>query len=616
MRNLVAVYEGAGFEEELGAAKMKSLKKRSQSLRRLQMGRLRYQGEFKGSRMRSLIVALVALSLALMTPVPSRAETIIPSRDDFFFRPYPIEGETSTADARFDDASNSFILTEAKTYYSNVRNMMKLGYPICAKNYAVSFEANLGTVLTGGAGITVENYFDEALTDFMVSSELDTYQDMVSDPNGSVFEPNNNHIDIVSLLGTLGASPWTPRMHAAVAKMPYPFRLAGAGWVKYQLVNNHGAITVILRDAAGNLIAQTSAQAEYRENAPFWLAFTGSTRSGSKYVNLQRVRNIKVDVLESCDLPEQPTLSRMAALAVVDPDNALETCPIDEAQLTEFMGRLKGLHDARSVNEETFAEIMSTVQAKTSFCTGLNACRADLDSSAKTSYENGLRDGAASVDLEAACYDKSLSARQDGYNKGYEQGQADIYFTAYSEGTREGVRIGYEQGKNDGFAAGRDEGYYTGSAEGFKQGREVGYQEGDLAGYDRGLTIGFTDGRALGFELGQVDGFNSGYAAGQASGYSSGFTDGVSSVPACPISDNSGVSASPATLPVEKAQELVKLTCSCATSKTSGRYVSCVTKASNALLQGGFIVKEVRDELHANAVKANCSKVNAKVVKK
>lgn len=371
---------------------------------------------------------LVGIAVLAISSVATAQETIIPTPEQFQFVPEPNAPASLafTGDAHYDSATGEYVLAVDRFLSNqNIRAFMKGDFQFCANKYTVSYEAFNGSRLTGGGDIRAGVYYGSNISDPQVIAEIDTFEDgypckTCTKLPWSAWEPNNNHIAIESAISNLGGG--------TNSLLTSPFKLISGDWQKVEIHYNHGDVAMNLDSGANSI--RLRGKAEYRANTPAYLAISASTRMAwTNAANLLKIRNIKIEVLESC----ASSKTAIEALAELDTENVLNSCPISSEALGIISDGLSAYRSTGLINSSTHEEALNLLSNKLNFCNGSSVCKADLTSQLDAEYQKGFQAGVGSIDQDAI--------RKEGFDSGVASVPVDtIKSGAYNQG--------FDAGKN------------------------------------------------------------------------------------------------------------------------------------------------------------------------
>lgn len=387
--------------------------------------------------MRFLYSIIWGLGLVFASSVCAQ-EVIHLTDGDFEFTPEPNAPSSLifSPEARYVPEANEFIFTEDKFYGNkNVRAFLRAKNPVCFKDAIISYEAYMGDRASGGGDIILWTTYRQDLKDPVAIAELDTFEDGYACPTCTKFnwpwEINNLHTAIETKLpnGTFGTA----------AVQTVPFQLIDNKWKKIEFRNNKGSVDFRIDNGTDSPFF-ISAKAEYRENASTWISFAGSTRmEWTNAANLQKIRNIKITILEGCD-----SLSATQALDLCDPNQESNSCPLAIELMTSIENSLGDLRNTGQITSTVYNQAIGVLESRAYYCEGKKNCdfidvdalkKASFDEGHSVGYSSGYSTGKNSVDTEAI--------KLSSYNTGFTDGVASV-------DTSEAEQRGYDRGFYEG----------------------------------------------------------------------------------------------------------------------------------------------------------------------
>lgn len=382
-------------------------------------------------------------------------------------------GDFQTAgDANFVASPSHYQLTDNDQYEQGI---LKSNFKICAKEYRLTFQADLGAIVgeAGGSGISIIEYdLDNTI---LTHTQLDTQFNHCSGEICSWFpkEIDGNHISIDTDLAPPEGVPNIGSLYTySVGSVP--FDLTGVGWLNVSYHYNQGTLVATVSNGVEQF--EVLAEATDRLDREVTLELWGYTNSVA--TNVHSVRDFQIEIIQPCEDPVETALQQACPEYELEP-----VCPLEcvRATLHGLWEEGKILYDAYdSVMEECLRSSLSAEEFQRGYTQGVTAGQtlgyqegytighaagvaegiASIDQEAlvQAGYQNGFQDGIASVDTEAihaAGYDEGLEAGkasidqvaliQEGYEEGFSAGAASVDV--------EQIRIfGYEEGYQAGVA--------------------------------------------------------------------------------------------------------------------------------------------------------------------
>lgn len=399
----------------------------------------------------STFTILVASSLLLSSfseaQFAAAQELIIPTPDQFKFVPEPNAPPSLafTGDAHYDPVTDEYILAIDRLLPTkNIRAFMQGNFSFCSPRYNLSFEFFNGSRLSGGGDIRAGVYYSPNISDPQFIAEIDNWMDGVTCPGcaqipGTRCEPDNNHIAI------------EPQPEDSCNVLTSPYNLITGDWQKAVIQYDRGETLMIVNNKGNRIVLP--GRSPYREGASTYLAISASTRMGwTNASNLLKIRNIKIEVLESCANSKTAT----EALAELDTEKTLDKCPISDDSLSLLSDKLLNYKTTGVMNSGAYEEALNIISNKLHFCNGSSECKTDLTMLLRAEFDKGFKAGAGSVDTK--------SIEDAGYKKGYRQCivesnpdkiKQDAYRSGYSDGIasvdlESAKRLAYTQGFSEG----------------------------------------------------------------------------------------------------------------------------------------------------------------------
>lgn len=343
---------------------------------------------------------------------------------------------------------------------------------VCAKEYTVSFDVNVGQLnaaQNGGAGV----FFYE------VNAADDTW--------GNVVGVNVKDHARSNYFNSLELYRFSDEPSITIKTTRVPFLMGGAGYLHVVYHFDEGHSSVLMTNPLGAAYLEDQrpfipGTAKYHK----WYAWTGSAH------NVHRLRNLQVDILrpDTCS-GDVPTLTDEEASREVK-----QACPGYDgcATFEEFFGcadtALSDLRTAQKISPETADRVLAILEERYFYCNGRNDCplldrdeifnegfqagvnSIDLEGAKRASFDSGFDAGVKSIDQEglkaasyadgvaagkATCSDEEAvrkSAYEDGFRAGVESIDVDaLKATAFAAGA---ASVDQRAIYDNGFAAGRE----------------------------------------------------------------------------------------------------------------------------------------------------------------
>lgn len=498
------------------------------------------------------------------------------------------------------DHPGTFILTSASPRQSG---SIALASPLCAREYKINFDINLGGNIApdGGDGIFV--FFKDSNFTTQFRAHADTFFHSQEDPR---YELDGNHISIESLgafFDVYGQPPTTGNTtFGPLAAGKAPFTMEGSNWFAGEFHRADRKVKVTISNGTAGLLLTTHLPAGIpQELIP---GFEGNAINGN---NEQQVRNIHISILnnEGCADYVTPLTMDEARAAVENTCGAVSECPEETTYLECVAQSTQQMITDSLIQNSTADILMLEAQYGLTFCQGYSQCESDIDP--ESVYQEGFNAGFTSGESsgDATGYTRGFTeGKTTGYTDGYQAGTADGYAAGdadgYTRGQAAGYSSGYTIGKSDGNALGDAAGYTRGYGEGLAAGDAAGYTrgfaDGSAAGYSTGFADGDTSGYTRGFSEGHTEGYNVGYTEGEASGYDAGYEAGLAEAPSC----------DEPTLSFDEALTVIQDACPCETAKNHGQRVACSVQAIKTLSFESKIDDILASELHKHTAVNRC----------
>lgn len=275
--------------------------------------------------------------------------------------------------------------------------------PICAQEYTVSFEFSSASA-TGTGDIAIEEIL--ARPEGYTSADLDHYKVPVVNRT-YYFSATNAPAQI--LFGNnfnLAAPPVT------VLKSTAPFSVRGKGWQKMaaHITDSRVEATILSgNDSTGMIGSKISTLGKVKY--PYIIANTVSP-------DLVKIRNLKVDILKADNCTGLPSLSLEEARQKVTDACGAGDCAENAAFLSCASTTLEALRAAGTLDPAIQKTLLDEFQVKSMYCSGLDECKADMESAKQEAFETGLNLGVASIDQEAI--------KAQAYQQGFDAGKASV----------------------------------------------------------------------------------------------------------------------------------------------------------------------------------------------